>query len=191
LKKLLCTFERLKVGRSMQGSHAQEFGSMSIASEHASNFEGLHKLPLPAQVQEKFERSSDYSNVEQHEADLHHLRLAAAAVEGPRIDALNGGHSVTAALSEQGQGITQIRGDESSDGLQKDASVHRHVAAGDAVVAALKAKEELRAAVAERSRVDEDMSKALEWLLWDEGVGELLGMQPQAGAALSSVSWPL
>jgi hypothetical protein len=172
---------------AVQGSHAQEFGSMSIATEHASNFEGFRLPPIPAQVHETVTRPADYINVEQHEADLHHLRLAAAALTEGSTHRLDADQSLMPALDEQGQGIAQTGADKNSGGTQRHASAGYQAAPGDAVVAALLAMAELQTAVAERSRVDEVMSTALELLLWDGGVGELLGMQPQAGMALLSL----
>ena len=151
---------------------------MEIAKEHASNFEGFHKRSMPGQLPSTLRGPSDYATLDQHDADLVHLRLAAAAaysrstgdtqeLEGALLDALDAGQGQIHSQS-------QIRADDSSDGLPTlvEGLVQGHASAADAVAVAA-----LQAATAERARVDEVMAGALELLLWDGGLGELLGLE--------------
>lgn len=150
---------------------------MSIAKEHASNFEGFHKRAMPPHLQQTFRSSSDYINVEQFEADLLHLRLAAAAAATATAShstgALDFDNSLLNALDEHGQGLNQLEVGGSSGGMHSLASVEMKAA---------HAMSELQVASTDRALVDEVMTNALELLLWDGGLGELLEMQPEAGA---------
>lgn len=148
----------------VQGSHAKEFGRMAIAKD-ASNFEGFHKRLAPPQLANTLRSSSDYVTIEQHDADLVHLRLAAAVASGRStgepleldnavLDVLNGA---------QGYPVNPTRADESSDGRYMLASVDGQALGADGAA--------LQAAVTERARVDEVMASALQLMLWDEGVG--------------------
>lgn len=163
----------------VQGSHVQEFGRMEIAQEHASNFEGYHKRAVPPQPHATLRSPSDYTNLEQHEADLLHLRLAASGASST----LPVKNALLSAMDEQGQGLNQVGAAErSSARMNSFASGEKQRDEGDVeLVALLHAQWELQSAIAERAEVDEIMNVALELMLWDATVSELLGMQPRTG----------
>lgn len=127
--------------RAVQGSHAKEFGRMSIAQEHASNFEGFHKRTT-RHPKDTSRGPSDYTNIAQRDADLHHLRLTAAATNGAHVTTTGDADSVlNSALENQG-----LRGVE-SDSATVDTSVMDSV----------NKQEELKLALAEYSREEDTM----------------------------------
>ena len=161
---------------------------MEISKEHASNFEGFHKRVAPPQLPNTLRSSSDYVTIEQHDADLVHLRLAAAAASsrstGEPLELDNG---VLDALDDvQGDVMHPIRGDESSNGRHMLASVDDEALGADG--AALAAEVELQAAAVKRARVDVVMADALQLMLWDGGMGELLGLELEAGVLMHAWS---
>jgi hypothetical protein len=156
---------------------------MLIAQEHASNFEGFHKRREPPPLHDTSRSASEYISIEQHEADLHHLRLAAAV--GARRSAVteNAEHGLMVSLLEQGTGLSQVIADGNAGGMQRLGSVDIKSADDDALAAALRAQTELQAVIAERERVDVVMAAALKLVLWDAGVAESLAVEPETGAA--------
>lgn len=133
----------------LQGSHVQEFGSLSIADEKASNFEGFHKVVLERMAEAGAGTSSGYVTLEQHDADLQYLRLEASKHRTGAMPVMN---PKTDVLREW-----QRTGGQAEDTLT----------ASSGEQAGSDAARQLAAALAERARVDRAMQQALQLVLWD------------------------
>jgi hypothetical protein len=132
----------------------KQFGLRSIATEKASNFEGFHRVALQRVHQTQGVLPEGYVMLDQHSADLHHLRLAAAG------GSWGLGH-------QQGSPHHELQ-----MLLHGETSISEAATAEAATTeAALQARQQLLAEVQDRARIDAAMEHALAHVL---GTEELL-----------------